>query len=78
MKETSDDVCKFLGIPATIDIEVIDTHMNPASTPRNLCFQIAYNRFFRQCASKRYVEFLPHLTSKLGKDLRTYWPYMDS
>ena len=64
MKETIDDVCKFLGIPATIDIEVIDTHMNPASTPRNLRFQIAYNRFFRRCTSKRYVEFLPHLNSK--------------
>jgi len=53
------DVCEFLGLPATIDTQTVKTHRNVGTAPRSLKLTLVANRLNRQAAEHIYRGYPP-------------------
>ncbi len=66
VQNTVNEVCDFLGLEPSIDVNQINTHINKALVPRNLELQLLFNSIFKTniCGRKYMSYHLPNCNLK--------------
>lgn len=58
---TIDEICEFLGLQGSIDVDKIDRHRNRTPGFRSVKAQRIYNLVFRNLATRAYLQHLPDM-----------------
>jgi hypothetical protein len=69
MQRTIDEVCRFIGVAPTLNVEKLNTHRNRSPAPRHAGLQIAANRLLRMARKGRYAGHLPGAASSQRRSL---------
>jgi hypothetical protein len=67
-----DEVCEFLGLKWSVEVNNLDTHRNRVIVPRSIGLQLVRNRIFRKVAAQVFLNsYLPNMTSNKTSTLLT-------